>query len=179
MRTSRTALFFLRQGTPRLQISRGHIPLRLSSRTVPRGAPPFFLHYSIQHSSVSKRCPACGSILDLRTISCGSCGTLSPLPENFNYLSLFGLPSGQPFTFNIDVGKLKGEYLKMMSKVHPDSVIDKSEVSTIFPQSKNTGTKAYCRKCIRDDNSRLLDPSETSLTSCLSITSPRSSCSDH
>jgi hypothetical protein len=64
----------------------------------------------------------------MRAISCGNCSGLSPLPENINYLSLFGLPSTAPFEFDIDLRKLKNEYLKMMAKVHPDSVIDKSGV---------------------------------------------------
>ena len=71
----------------------------------------------------------CGSPLDIREISCGSCRSLRPLPENVNYLSLFGFPSTPPFEFDLDLGKLRKEYLKMMSKVHPDSITDKSEVS--------------------------------------------------
>ena len=80
-------------------------------------------------SQTSKACPSCGSPLDLREISCGKCGSLSAVPENINYLSLFGFSQKEPFEFDLDVGKLRREYLRLMSKVHPDSVIDKSEVS--------------------------------------------------
>ena len=80
-------------------------------------------------SSVSaKACPSCGAPLDLTDISCAKCGALSPLPENINYLSLFGISAEQPFKFDIDVGKLKSEYVKLMTKVHPDSVINESDV---------------------------------------------------
>jgi hypothetical protein len=65
----------------------------------------------------------------MREISCAECGALSPLPENINYLSLFKISAEQPFQFDIDVGLLKREYLKLMSKVHPDSVINSSDVS--------------------------------------------------
>jgi hypothetical protein len=79
-----------------------------------------------------KACPSCGTPLEMREIFCGSCGSLSPLPENINYLALFGLNSEQPFEFDIDVAKLKREYVKLMSKIHPDSVINKPDVISFW-----------------------------------------------
>ena len=81
-----------------------------------------------QNPKRAKACPSCGSPLEMREISCGNCGFLSPLPENINYLALFGLNSEQPFEFDIDLTKLKREYVKLMSKIHPDSVINKPDV---------------------------------------------------
>jgi len=110
-------------------------PLPPPSRVVPWS---FRQHYSSDTSaapssstetaSAAKACPGCGSPLDLQEISCGKCGALAPLPENINYLTLFNIPADQPFRFDIDVGALKREYLKLMSKVHPDSVINSSDV---------------------------------------------------
>lgn len=96
----------------------------------PSSARPYSTQNNPPSSSTSaKACPSCGAPLNLREISCTKCGALSPLPENINYLSLFAISSEQPFKFDIDVGKLKREYLKLMSKVHPDSVINESDVS--------------------------------------------------
>jgi hypothetical protein len=92
-----------------------------------RGHRPPFKRFYFSQPSASKQCPACGAPLDITEISCKTCSTLSPLPEDINYLPLFGFSAKQPFDFDLDLGKLKREYLKMMSKVHPDSVIDKSE----------------------------------------------------
>jgi hypothetical protein len=106
-------------------------PCRLPafSTTFPGSFGPYSTQHNPQSSSTSaKACPSCGSPLALREISCVKCGALSPLPENINYLSLFGISAEQPFKFDIDVGKLKKEYLKLMSKVHPDSVINESDV---------------------------------------------------
>jgi len=75
-----------------------------------------------------KKCPECGSLLQTYAISCDKCGALNSLPENINYLSLFGFRDTQPFNFDLDVGALKKEYLKLMSKVHPDSVSGQSKV---------------------------------------------------
>ena len=89
---------------------------------------------STETASAAKACPGCGSPLDLREISCSECGALAPLPEDINYLTLFNIPADQPFRFDIDVGALKREYLKLMSKVHPDSVINSSDVILfLFP----------------------------------------------
>ena len=75
-----------------------------------------------------KDCQSCGSPLAVREIRCTNCHALSPLPDTINYLALFGFPSKEPLEFDLDLGRLKREYLDMMSKVHPDSVIGKSEV---------------------------------------------------
>ena len=81
-----------------------------------------------------KKCPECGSLLETYAISCDKCGALNPLPENINYLSLFGFRDTQPFNFDLDVGALKKEYLKLMSKVHPDSVSGQAKVpSSVRP----------------------------------------------
>ena len=85
----------------------------------------------LSSSTSAKACPSCGAPLHLTEISCAKCGALSPLPENINYLSLFGISAEQPFKFDIDVGKLKREYVKLMTKVHPDSVINESDVSPL------------------------------------------------
>jgi len=99
---------------------------RRSLSTVYSPATPTRRFYSqTATKSVAKACPSCGSPLDLKEISCKSCKALSPLPENVNYLSLFGFPTT---SYDIDLRKLKSEYLNLMSKVHPDSVSQKSEV---------------------------------------------------
>ena len=136
IQSMKRAIHILRPLLPR---SRSSLPHPRALYTPPRRLPfPATLHrsfrpYSTQpnppsSSTSAKACPSCGSPLDLREISCNKCGALSPLPENINYLSLFGISAEQPFKFDIDVGKLKREYLKLMSKVHPDSVINESDV---------------------------------------------------
>jgi hypothetical protein len=87
--------------------------------------------YSNENQKPIKACPSCGTPLEMREISCGNCGSLSPLPENINYLALFGLNSEQPFEFDINASKLKREYVKLMSKIHPDSVINKPDVISL------------------------------------------------
>jgi hypothetical protein len=84
--------------------------------------------YSTQRRPISKACPSCVSPVGLGAILCKICGSLCPLPEGVNYLSLFGFQSNPPFDFNLDLARLRMEYLKMMAKVHPDSVISKPEV---------------------------------------------------
>ena len=110
-------------------------PLQLVSRS-PNG----FRRWYSAEIATSKACPSCGSALEMREISCGKCGSLSPLPENVNYLSLFNFPSQEPFEFDIDRGKLRKEFLKMMTQVHPDSVINKADVppfSNTYSRTKN------------------------------------------
>lgn len=146
-RIARVGTPLLRGRTRRIQISRApHLPQR-PPRVPITASPSFRRFYSSLQSAAAKACPSCGSPLDLREISCGNCRALSPLPENINYLSLFGFPSTAPFEFDLDLRKLKNEYLKMMSKVHPDSVIDKSEV--LIPISLKhqliVGAKTNCR----------------------------------
>ena len=128
-RVGRLAAPLLRSGNPWIRSSViTHQSLCYTSPTVFTGARAFSRPYSSEQFPLAKACPSCGATLNIREISCGKCRTLSPLPEDVNYLSLFGLPSTKPFEFNIDLGKLRREYLKLMSKVHPDSVIGKSEV---------------------------------------------------
>jgi hypothetical protein len=128
-RIARVAVTFLRHRTLRVQTHDVHDLVQQCPRIVATPSPSFYRSYSSQKFPSNKVCPSCGSPLDMREISCGSCRSLSPLPENVNYLFLFGFPSTPPFEFDLDLGKLRKEYLKMMSKVHPDSVIDKSWVS--------------------------------------------------
>ena len=127
-RIGRLAAPLLQPGRSRIRSPNTHQSFRYPALAIFTGVPAFLRPYSSQQSPPAKACPSCGSPLNMRDISCGKCRTLSPLPEDVNYLSLFGLPSTKPFEFNIDLGKLRREYLKLMSKVHPDSVIDKSEV---------------------------------------------------
>ena len=119
--------YFLRQTTPFTQPFRPVCPISRSLPSTYTHFPPFRRCCSQRSSERTKACPSCGSPLDMIEISCKTCNALSPLPENVNYLSLFGFPSTQ---YDIDLRKLRTEYLKLMSKVHPDSVIDKSEVRT-------------------------------------------------
>src|SRR5271155_4866424 len=98
---------------------------RRSVSTVYNPATPSRRFYSQTPEKTAKACPSCGSPLDIKEISCKNCKALSPLPENVNYLSLFGFPTT---AYDIDLRKLKSEYLKLMSKVHPDSVSQKSDV---------------------------------------------------
>jgi hypothetical protein len=127
-RIANVAVPLLRHGMSRVQIYNIHNLVRQCPRIVATPSPSFRRFYSSQHSTSSKSCSSCGSPLDIREITCGRCHSLSPLPENVNYLSLFGFRSTPPFEFDLDLGRLRREYLKMMSKVHPDSVINKSEV---------------------------------------------------
>ena len=136
------AVPLLRHGTSRVQTYNVHHLVRQCKGIVAIPSPSFRRFYSSQHSTSNKSCPSCGSSLDIREISCGRCHSLSPLPENVNYLSLFGFSSTHPLEFNLDLGRLRREYLKLMSKVHPDSVINKSEVIVLtsvlqFTNSRN------------------------------------------
>jgi hypothetical protein len=145
-RAARIARPLLRPGASRCLSPKTLHTLRKPIPAPHNIAPWSLRRYSTQQPSSSsaagaatasaKACPTCGSPLDIREISCAECGALSPLPENINYLSLFKISAEQPFQFDIDVGLLKREYLKLMSKVHPDSVINSSDVS--LPSSSCT-----------------------------------------
>ena len=108
-----------------------------------RPAPCFvpFRHIATRTERSLKKCPGCGSLLETRTISCDKCGSLIPLPENVNYLSLFGFRDTPPFNFDLDVTALKKEYLKLMSKVHPDSVSGQSKVPSFVRPFLISGEK--------------------------------------
>lgn len=211
-RATRTVLPLLRPSTSLLLPSR---PLHTLRKPLPPRRPVSspFRRYSTPDTSPSsstptstKACPACGSPLDLREISCAECGALSPLPENINYLTLFNISAEKPFKFDIDVGQLRREYLKLMSKVHPDSVISGSDVSllclfpicphrfyfflilrtTSFPPCvffppllMSSGTKENSRKCFLNDNPRLLHPPEPPVPRSLPPTPLSASCSRH
>ena len=120
----------IRQTAPAPRIQSPNIPVqRPLSRAYNRHS-SFRRFHSQQAAETAKACPSCGAPLNLTEISCKTCNALSPLPENVNYLSLFGFPAT---SYDIDLRKLKSEYLKLMSKVHPDSVIHKSEVAPPRP----------------------------------------------
>lgn len=127
-RIARVAVPLLRHGTSRVRTHNVHHLVLQCPRIVASPSSSFRRVYSSQQSTSGKSCPSCGSPLGMREISCGSCRSLTPLPENVNYLSLFGFPSTPPFEFDIDLGQLRKVYLQMMSRVHPDSVINNSEV---------------------------------------------------
>jgi hypothetical protein len=177
-RISRVSAPLLRGEITRILNNRAYIVVRNPPHSLSRLSPSFRRFYSSQKST-SKACPSCGSLLGVRDISCNDCGALSPLPENVNYLSLFGLPSTPPFEFDLDVRKLKKDYLKMMSNVHPDSVIGKSEVQiNNFYLFLMIGTNAHRRECLIDGNACLFNSAKTPLSSNISITPSRtpSSC---
>jgi hypothetical protein len=138
-RISRVATPLLQHKPRWIQISRGPHLVSPTLHAPYYVIPSSHRFYSFQNSFPAKSCPSCGSPLNMREISCGNCRDLTPLPENINYLSLFGFPSKPPFEFDLDLRKLKNEYLRMMSKVHPDSVIDKSEVRNISPMTSVNG----------------------------------------
>ena len=70
--------------------------------------------------------------MPIRDIQCANCASLIPLPENVNYLTLFEFPDSPPFNFDIDLGRLRKQYLTMMQKVHPDSVGSESQVLDLW-----------------------------------------------
>lgn len=175
-----------RIASPILQPRRGYVgPARASAflglgQTFPPLLPPPRLRLYSQHSTSSKICPSCGSGLDLAEISCTKCSSLCPLPEDINYLSLFGFHSQPPFEFDLDASKLRREYLRMMSKVHPDSVIDKSEVSRpSILCADNLGSNPDSRKCLINNYTCLFNSSKTTFSSHISTTSFGPSCSGH
>ena len=127
-RISRITFPLLQTSSSRIHLFRPLQPPSLRQHVLPILSPSFRRYSSAQQTFVAKACSECDSPLNIREISCKNCRSLTPLPENVHYLSLFGFSSLPPFEFDIDLRKLKSEYLKMMSKVHPDSVIDKSDV---------------------------------------------------
>jgi hypothetical protein len=126
-RINRIIIPILRQRPGTIVSRRAYTALTPPTRPSPRLPTVFRRGYSTP-GATSKACPSCGSPLEMRDIICGNCNSLAPLPEDINYLSLFNLPSTEPFQFDIDLGKLRREFLKIMTKVHPDSVINKSDV---------------------------------------------------
>ena len=109
---------------------RTYRPLSLYTLSTYRPTAPFLqrLYSTKPETASSKTCLVCGSSQNLLQIACGKCGSLLPLPEDINYLSLFGLPDKLPFSLEINPAALRERYLKLMSQVHPDVVGDKAEV---------------------------------------------------
>ena len=131
-RYARMALPLLRPQARPIWDQKSYHTIRQPGTAVLRPRLPTRRYYSgEQKQAPAKACPSCGSPLEMKEITCGKCGSLSPLPEDVNYLALFGLKSEQPFEFDIDLGQLRREYIKLMSKIHPDSVINKPDVTTI------------------------------------------------
>jgi len=118
---------------------RAYIPLQ--SYTVsaygPTPRPLRRLYSTKTDTASSKTCLTCGSSQNLLQIACGKCGSLLPLPEDINYLTLFGLPDKPPFSLDISLARLKEQYLKLMSQVHPDVVGGKADVHSSFAIQTN------------------------------------------
>jgi hypothetical protein len=76
----------------------------------------------------TKACPNCGTAVPFQSVSCTNCNSLTPLPGDINYLTLFSIPSTLPFNFDINLATLRKEYLRIMSKVHPDSMSGQPDV---------------------------------------------------
>ena len=110
------------------------LPLVLKPRFPPSRAAVFCRFYSPETEKskpTTKACPTCGTAIPLQSISCSNCNSLTPLPNDINYLTLFNISSTLPFNFDIDLAALRREYLRIMSKVHPDSMTGQPEVANL------------------------------------------------
>ncbi|KAG1757572.1 hypothetical protein EDB19DRAFT_1622811 [Suillus lakei] len=106
-----------------------HRPLALSNGYYARAFTDKASSSSSRHSvvtSLTKTCPACGTILPTALPVCPNCNYIARIHDSISYHDILGLPY-EPNPFAVDAALLKRRFLEAQRISHPDAWATKSE----------------------------------------------------